>query len=260
MRSLSGPGGARGGGGGDRSGAEAAARWLGPRELSASICIVSAREPSAQAEPKTGSQVWPPLSVSCPGGRSSDRGRGRPAGCLGLRDPGEGLTELGGPCAPRRLSSGSDGRVSGRRPPRPGTDSEDLRPKGGSLRACSHRGSGPRGETQAPSGGALGWSGGDRAQVPTSRQGPRPPPRGRGPGTGDLLLPRPAELPARGAAGHRSLPPCAPGPCSLVVEDDVRPPDKLRGDSDGGDVLVVVRVPAQLVVMPLLGGAGESHG
>lgn len=41
----------------------------------------------------------------------------------------------------------------------------------------------------------------------------------------------------------------------LVVEDDVRPPDELRGDADGGNVLIVTRVPAQLVVMPLLGGS-----
>ena len=43
----------------------------------------------------------------------------------------------------------------------------------------------------------------------------------------------------------------------LVVEDDVRPPDEFRWDADGGDILVVTRVPAQFVVMPLLGGSGE---
>lgn len=50
------------------------------------------------------------------------------------------------------------------------------------------------------------------------------------------------------------------GPRSLlVIEDDVRPPDELRGDADGGNVLIVNRVPAQLVVMPLLSGSGEPH-
>ena len=43
---------------------------------------------------------------------------------------------------------------------------------------------------------------------------------------------------------------------SLVVKDDVRPPDELGGNANGGDVLVVGRVPAQLVVMPFLGAGG----
>lgn len=56
-----------------------------------------------------------------------------------------------------------------------------------------------------------------------------------------------------------STPTPTPGPHGLlVVEDDVRPPDEFRGDADGGDILVVTRVPAQLVVVPLLGGSGET--
>lgn len=43
----------------------------------------------------------------------------------------------------------------------------------------------------------------------------------------------------------------------LVVEDDVGPPDEFRGDADGGDIFIVTGVPAQFVVMPLLGGSGE---
>jgi hypothetical protein len=39
---------------------------------------------------------------------------------------------------------------------------------------------------------------------------------------------------------------------SLVIEDNVWPPDELGGDADGGDILVVSGVPAQLIVMPLL--------
>ena len=39
----------------------------------------------------------------------------------------------------------------------------------------------------------------------------------------------------------------------LVVEDDVWHPDQLRGHPDGRHVVVVRRVPAQLVVVPFLG-------
>lgn len=43
---------------------------------------------------------------------------------------------------------------------------------------------------------------------------------------------------------------------SLVVEDNVWPPDELRGDSDGCDIFIFLGVPAQLVVMPLLPKTG----
>lgn len=39
---------------------------------------------------------------------------------------------------------------------------------------------------------------------------------------------------------------------SLVVQDNVRPPDDLRGDADGSYILVVVWVPAEFVIVPLL--------
>ena len=44
-----------------------------------------------------------------------------------------------------------------------------------------------------------------------------------------------------------------PSVYSLVVEDDVRHPDQLGGHPDGRHVVVVGRVPAQLVVVPFLG-------
>lgn len=38
----------------------------------------------------------------------------------------------------------------------------------------------------------------------------------------------------------------------LFVQDDVRQPDRLRRHSDGGNAPVVVRIPLQLHVNPLL--------
>lgn len=69
-----------------------------------------------------------------------------------------------------------------------------------------------------------------------------------------------------GAAGlghRRGQAPARPArqaPGSLVVQDDVRPPDELGGDADGGHVLVVSRVPAKLVVVPLLGEGRREVG
>lgn len=45
---------------------------------------------------------------------------------------------------------------------------------------------------------------------------------------------------------------------SLVVEHDVGDPDHLRGHPDGGDVVKVLWVPAQLVVTPFLEGGKEG--
>lgn len=39
---------------------------------------------------------------------------------------------------------------------------------------------------------------------------------------------------------------------SLVVEDNVRPPDDFWGNTDGGDIFIFLRVPAELVIIPLL--------
>ena len=44
---------------------------------------------------------------------------------------------------------------------------------------------------------------------------------------------------------------------SLVVEDDIRQPDDLRGDVDLSDPAVLLRIPAQLVVVPLLSAAAK---
>lgn len=46
---------------------------------------------------------------------------------------------------------------------------------------------------------------------------------------------------------------------SLVVEHDVGDPDHLRGHPDGGDIVKVGRVPAQLIVTPLLEGDTEER-
>lgn len=45
----------------------------------------------------------------------------------------------------------------------------------------------------------------------------------------------------------------------LVVEHNIRPPDELGGDSDGGDILKLLRVPAQLVIAPFLSGHIHSR-
>lgn len=50
------------------------------------------------------------------------------------------------------------------------------------------------------------------------------------------------------------------GHCLLVVQHDVRDPDHLRGHADGGDVVEVGRVPAQLVVAPLLAAGTQKGG
>lgn len=78
---------------------------------------------------------------------------------------------------------------------------------------------------------------------------------------------RPTQAPAscsrRDPLGHSHLDTGARRPCpltsrgSLVVEDNVRPPDELRGNADGGDILVVRGVPTQLVVIPFLGQGGR---
>lgn len=39
---------------------------------------------------------------------------------------------------------------------------------------------------------------------------------------------------------------------SLVVEDDVRPPDNLRRYSDGRDIFIFLWVPAEFVIVPFL--------
>lgn len=45
---------------------------------------------------------------------------------------------------------------------------------------------------------------------------------------------------------------------SLVVEDDVRSPDNLWGDSDGGDIFIFLRVPAEFVVIPFLQESNQT--
>lgn len=40
--------------------------------------------------------------------------------------------------------------------------------------------------------------------------------------------------------------------CILIVEDDVRPPDELRGDADGRDVVVFFWIPSEFVIIPFL--------
>lgn len=39
---------------------------------------------------------------------------------------------------------------------------------------------------------------------------------------------------------------------SLVVKDDVRPPDNLRGYTDGSDIFIFLWVPAEFVIIPFL--------
>lgn len=52
-----------------------------------------------------------------------------------------------------------------------------------------------------------------------------------------------------------------PQESSLVVEDEVGDPDHLGGDADGGDIVILGRVPAQFVVVPFLPGCTDQiHG
>lgn len=39
---------------------------------------------------------------------------------------------------------------------------------------------------------------------------------------------------------------------SLVIEDDIGPPDDLRGNTDGGDIFIFLWVPSEFVIIPFL--------
>lgn len=65
------------------------------------------------------------------------------------------------------------------------------------------------------------------------------------------------EREGKGGAGPKDAP--SRQRHSLVVEHNVRDPDHLRGHPDGGDIVKVCRVPAQLVVTPLLEGDMEGR-
>lgn len=144
--------------------------------------------------------------------------------------------------------------------PQPGTDStNNCSPEGSSSGACSHpgvaseAGGGPQGPGAGPG----------RDPAHTLLQACPQTPAPSSSLACLMLTPALVEPPGQDLA-DMLLPPCSlrttmPCPGSLVVEDDVRPPDELRGDADGGHVLIVGRVPAQLVVMPLLHKGREGR-
>lgn len=40
----------------------------------------------------------------------------------------------------------------------------------------------------------------------------------------------------------------------LVIKHNIRPPNDFRGDADGGDILILLWVPAEFIIIPLLRG------